>query len=90
MVGVGAVFTLARFSEAFLVLRARQTGIPPALVPLVMAAMNVIYAASAYPFGKLSDAMSHRKLLGPYARSFASRSSIAQNDCHGTHAAPGR
>jgi MFS family permease len=64
VVGVGAVFTLARFSEAFLVLRARQTGIPPALVPLVMVAMNVIYAASAYPFGKLSDAMSHRKLLG--------------------------
>jgi MFS family permease len=64
VVGVGAVFTLARFSEAFLVLRAQQIGIPIALVPLVMVAMNVIYAASAYPFGKLSDAMSHRKLLG--------------------------
>ena len=61
---VGALFTLARFSEAFLVLRAQQIGIPIALVPLVMVAMNVIYAASAYPFGKLSDAMSHRKLLG--------------------------
>lgn len=62
VVVVGAVFTLARFSEAFLVLRAQQIGIPIALVPLVMVAMNVIYAASAYPFGKLSDAMSHRKL----------------------------
>lgn len=64
VVGVGAIFTLAGFSEAFLVLRAQQTGIPPALVPLVMVAMNVIYAASAYPFGKLSDRMSHRRLLG--------------------------
>ena len=63
VVGVGAVFTLARFSEAFLVLRANQGGIPLALVPLVMVAMNVIYAASAYPFGKLSDRISHRKLL---------------------------
>ncbi len=60
---VGAVFTLARFSEAFLVLRAQQVGIPIALVPLVMVAMNLVYAASAYPFGKLSDDMSHRKLL---------------------------
>jgi len=63
LVGIGAVFTLARFSEAFLVLRAAQGGIPVALVPLVMVAMNVIYAASAYPFGKLSDSMSHTKLL---------------------------
>ncbi|MBO9516110.1 MAG: MFS transporter [Variovorax sp.] len=64
VVGVGAIFTLARFSEAFLVLRAQQSGIAPAFVPLVMVAMNVIYAASAYPFGKLSDGMSHRRLLG--------------------------
>jgi MFS family permease len=63
VVGIGAVFTLARFSEAFLVLRAAQGGIPVALVPLVMVAMNVIYAASAYPFGKLSDSMSHTRLL---------------------------
>jgi MFS family permease len=64
VVGLGAVFTLARFSEAFLVLRAQQSGVPAALVPLVMVAMNIIYAASAYPFGKLSDAMNHSKLLG--------------------------
>ncbi len=63
VVGFGAVFTLARFSEAFLVLRAEQGGIPLALVPLVMVAMNVIYAASAYPFGKLADRMSHTRLL---------------------------
>lgn len=63
VVGVGAIFTLARFSEAFLVLRAQQGGIPIALVPLVMVAMNLVYAASAYPFGKLSDKISHAKLL---------------------------
>lgn len=63
VVGIGAAFTLARFSEAFLVLRAQQSGIPIALVPLVMVAMNVIYALSAYPFGKLSDRISHTKLL---------------------------
>ncbi len=63
VVGVGAVFTLARFSEAFLVLRAHQSGITLALVPLVMVAMNLVYSLSAYPFGKLSDRMSHKKLL---------------------------
>ncbi|HXV67321.1 MAG TPA: MFS transporter [Nitrospira sp.] len=63
VVGFGAVFTLARFSEAFLVLRAQQSGVPLALVPLVMVAMNVIYALSAYPFGRLSDRVSHRRLL---------------------------
>jgi MFS family permease len=63
VVGIGAIFTLARFSEAFLVLRAQQGGIPVALVPLVMVAMNLIYALSAYPFGKLSDRMSHMRLL---------------------------
>ena len=60
---IGAVFTLARFSEAFLVLRAQQTGIPTALVPLVMVAMGLVYSLTAYPFGKLSDRVSHRKML---------------------------
>lgn len=63
IVGFGAVFTLARFSEAFLVLRAQQGGVPVAFVPLVMVAMNIIYASSAYPFGKLSDQMRHTTLL---------------------------
>jgi MFS family permease len=63
VVCIGAVFTLARFSEAFLVLRAQQSGVPIALVPLVMVAMNLTYSLSAYPFGKLSDRMSHPKLL---------------------------
>ncbi|HET9823071.1 MAG TPA: MFS transporter [Burkholderiaceae bacterium] len=63
VVGLGAVFTLARFSEAFLVLRASELGVQAAWVPLVMVAMNLVYAASAYPFGRLADRMSHRALL---------------------------
>ena len=60
---LGALFSLARFSEAFLVLRAGQGGIPVALVPLVMVAMNLVYAASAYPFGRLADRVNHAQLL---------------------------
>ncbi len=64
IVAVGAAFTLARFSEAFLVLRAHEGGgVPVSLVPLVMVAMNLVYAATAYPFGKLADRVSHRRLL---------------------------
>jgi len=63
VVALGGVFTLARFSEAFLVLRAQQIGIPIAWVPLVMVAMNVVYALSAYPFGRLADRVSHHGLL---------------------------
>ncbi len=64
VVGVGAVFTLARFSEAFLVLRASQGGLPLAWTPVVLIAMNIIYAACAYPFGKLADKLPHTQLLG--------------------------
>jgi MFS family permease len=89
VVGIGAVFTLARFSEAFLVLRAAQGGIPVALVPLVMVAMNVIYAASAYPFGKLSDRMDHNKLLAlGLAVLIAADLVLASND-HWTTVLPG-
>jgi MFS family permease len=63
VVGIGAIFMLARFSEAFLVLRGLQAGVPIALAPLVMVAMNLIYAASAYPFGKLADRVKHSRLL---------------------------
>jgi len=63
VVGIGAVFTLARFSEAFLVLRAQQGGIPLAFVPLVLVVMNLSYAITAYPFGRLADTVSHYRLL---------------------------
>jgi MFS family permease len=60
---LGAVFTLARFSEAFLVLRAQSAGLAIRYVPIVMVAMNVFYAAGAYPAGVASDLMSRRMLL---------------------------
>jgi MFS family permease len=64
VVGVGAVFTLARFSEAFLVLRASQGGLALAWTPLVLIGMNIVYASCAYPFGKLADKVRHTWLLG--------------------------
>ncbi len=54
VVAVAAVFTLARFSEAFLLLRAQSVGLPVALVPLVLVIMGVAYSVSAYPVGVLS------------------------------------
>jgi MFS family permease len=63
VVAVGAVFTLARFSEAFLVLRAQQGGLALAWTPLVLIAMNGVYAVGAYPFGRWSDRMNPRALL---------------------------
>jgi MFS family permease len=57
LVLVAAVLSLARFSEAFLLLRAENVDLPIALVPLVMVVMNVAYAGSAYPAGVLSDRM---------------------------------
>ncbi|MEP7297303.1 MAG: MFS transporter [Burkholderiales bacterium] len=63
VVGVGAVFMLARFSEAFLVLRAVQGGLALAWTPLVLVGMNLVYLLAAYPLGKLSDTVSHGRLL---------------------------
>jgi MFS family permease len=55
VVAVGVIFMLARFSEAFLVLKANQAGLPLALAPLVYIVMNVVYAAGAYPSGAWAD-----------------------------------
>jgi MFS family permease len=60
---LGAVFTLARFSEAFLVLRAQNVGLAVGFVPLVFVVMNVVYAAAAYPAGVAADCMSRWTLL---------------------------
>jgi MFS family permease len=57
VVAIATVFTLARFSEAFLLLRAQSVGLDVALVPVVMVVMNVVYAAAAWPAGALSDAI---------------------------------
>jgi MFS family permease len=63
IVAVGAVLTLARFSEAFLVLRAQSVGFAIGRVPVVMIVMNVIYAGVAYPAGIAADRFSRRLLL---------------------------
>ncbi len=60
---LGAVFTLARFSEAFLVLRAEDVGLALGYVPVVMVVMNVFYAAAAYPAGAAADRFRQRTLL---------------------------
>ncbi len=62
-VAVGVLFTMARFSEAFLVLRGSAVGIPLALVPFVLIVMNVVYAAVAAPVGSLSDRVGRKPLL---------------------------
>jgi MFS family permease len=63
IVAVGIVFTLARFSEAFLILRATGEGLSFALAPLVLVAMNLVYALGAYPAGALADRRPARELL---------------------------
>lgn len=60
---LGAVFTLARFSEAFLLLRAQAVGMANAQVPLVMIVMNLCYAAVAYPAGAAADRQPPARLL---------------------------
>jgi MFS family permease len=55
VVVIASVFTLARFSEAFLILRAQNVGLPITLVPVVLVLMNIVYAAAAYPAGVMSD-----------------------------------
>lgn len=63
VVTIGMVFTMARFSEAFLVLRAQDVGLAIALVPVVMIVMNLVYAAVAAPAGALSDHLDKRLML---------------------------
>lgn len=63
VVAFGALFTLARFSEAFLVLRALQGHLPVAWLPMVFVAMNAVYALTAYPLGMLADTVRHATLL---------------------------
>jgi MFS family permease len=63
VVAVATVFTLARFSEAFLILRAQSIGLPLALVPIVLVIMSLAYSLSAYPVGALSDRTDRRTIL---------------------------
>ena len=63
VVTVATVFTFARFSEAFLLLRAQSVGLPLMLVPVVLVIMNIAYAFSAYPVGALSDRIDRMTIL---------------------------
>jgi MFS family permease len=63
LVAIGVVFTLARFSEAFLILKASGEGLPAAFAPLVLVAMNLVFSVGAYPAGALADALPARTLL---------------------------
>jgi MFS family permease len=63
VVALGAVFTLARFSEAFLILRAQDVGLAIGYVPVIMIVMNVVYSLFAYPAGAAADRISARTLL---------------------------
>lgn len=63
VIGLGAVFTLARFSEAFLVLRARDVGVAIGRVPAILIVMNVVYSVFAYPAGAAADKVAARSLL---------------------------
>ena len=60
---VASMLTLARFSEAFLLLRAHDVGVRFALVPMVLVAMNVAYAMAAYPAGVLADRFGRRVVV---------------------------
>lgn len=63
VVAIGAILTLARFSEAFLVLRAQSSGLTPTYVPLVMVVMSGAYTLSAYPAGLMADIMNRKNLM---------------------------
>ena len=63
VVAVATVFTLARFSEAFLILRAQAVGVPIVLIPLVLVVMNVVYSLAAYPAGVFSDRFNRLTVL---------------------------
>ena len=64
VVAIATMFTLARFSEAFLLLRAQAAGLPVVLVPMVLVVMNIVYAVAAYPAGVFSDRVNRIRLLG--------------------------
>jgi MFS family permease len=63
VVVLATALALARFSEAFLLLRAQSVGLSLVLVPTVMLVMNVVYALAAWPAGVLSDKLGRYGVL---------------------------
>ena len=64
VVGIGCMIALSRFSQAFLLLKARDVGANMALVPVYLALMGLVYGITAYPFGMLADRIDRRLQLG--------------------------
>lgn len=63
LVAIAFVLTLARFSEAFLILKAQSTGLPIALAPMALVIMNIVYVLAAYPAGHFSDRMNRKNII---------------------------
>ena len=63
IVGIASLLTLARFSEAFLILKGQATGLPIALVPVILIGMNIVYGLAAFPAGRLSDRIDRMTVL---------------------------
>ncbi|WP_440983523.1 MFS transporter, partial [Shinella sumterensis] len=63
VIGAAALLTLARFSEAFLLLKSQEAGFAPAWIPLTMVIMHAVYGLTAYPVGRLSDRIGRSGLL---------------------------
>ena len=60
VIAIATLFSLARFSQAFLVLKAHNVGVDAAFVPMVLVVMFLVFSAVAYPFGMLADHMDRR------------------------------
>jgi MFS family permease len=64
IIGIAGLLALARFSQAFVVLKAHDVGIDPAFVPLMLVVVHLFHSVAGYPFGILADSMDRRVLLG--------------------------
>ena len=63
-IAIAAIFSLARFSPAFLVLKAHDVHVDAAFVPIILVAMYLAYSAASYPFGILADRINRHLQLG--------------------------
>ena len=63
LLAIGVLFSLARFSNAFIILKAADSGVPTALIPFVLVGVNLVFSAASFPFGKLADHLNPYKLL---------------------------
>ena len=64
LIGLTSLISLARLSEAFLVLKAQEQSLPLLWIPLVMIVMSAVYALASYPAGLLAERFGRPALLG--------------------------